>query len=81
MCFRPAAIEMDIACLECGTKVGAQDKVCPACGALLPDQESASPYFVPGAEASGMPGAPNAPGSPAAPGAPAMPGAPKPPGQ
>ena len=72
MCFRPAAVEIERSCPECGGKCPADATACPACGAELPE---ASPYAVPGA------GAPAAPGAPGAPAAPGMPPAPKAPGQ
>ncbi len=79
MCFRPAAIEMDKTCPQCGAKCGATSTTCPQCGAELP----AAPAMpgIPGAPgAPGMPAAPGAPGAPSRPGAPAAPGAPSTPG-
>lgn len=76
MCFRPASIEQEVRCPECGTKCGPQDTACPKCGYTV--EQADSPYFIPGAGAPGMPAAPGAPG---APGAPAMPPMPKAPGQ
>lgn len=77
MCFRPASIEQDVRCPECGTKCGPQDTACPKCGYTV--EQSA--YFIPGAGAPGMPAAPGAPGAPGAPAAPGMPPMPKAPGQ
>lgn len=81
MCFRPASTSAGKTCLQCGAEVDATDKICPVCGAGIPD--IASGLQVPGAPAgarkgTGYPGAPVAPG---APGAPKAPGATKPPGE
>lgn len=67
MCFRPAAIEADRNCPQCGAKCPTTAKACPQCGAELPE---ASPYAIPGVGAPGAPAAPGAPGAPAAPKAP-----------
>ena len=71
MCFRPAAVEIDKTCTECGAKAPASETVCPECGAELP----AGPAM------PAAPGMPGAPGAPAAPGRPGAPAAPKAPGQ
>ena len=73
MCFRPAAVEIDKTCPECGEKNPPDAVSCKACGAELP---AGAP--LPGVPAA--PGAPGAPGAPAAPGAPGVPSAPAAPG-
>lgn len=73
MCFRPAAVELNKKCPQCGKSCEPTDTVCPDCGAELPSGPA-----MPGMP--GAPGTPGAPGAPKAPGAPAAPGAPKAPG-
>ena len=81
MCFRPAAVEMNKVCPECGEKNGPTDTVCKACGAeLFPGLAAPGKPSMPGApKPPGVPGAPSAPAAPGVPSAPAAPKAPTPP--
>ena len=60
MCFRPASVDLEKKCPQCGASVKPVDAVCPQCGAAVPT----------GPAMPGAPGAPKAPGAPGAPQAP-----------
>jgi hypothetical protein len=96
MCFRPAAIGVDITCPKCGAKNPPTATKCSSCGASEEELRAAmagapgmpappgAPGMPPPPGAPGMPKPPGAPGMPKAPGmpgAPKAPGMPKPPGQ
>ena len=70
MCFRPADVNIEKDCPQCGAKNPFAAVSCSKCGATLPASIS-----IPGA---GAPGAAKAPGAPGMSKAPAAPGVPRP---
>ena len=85
MCFRPAGVEIDINCPNCGKKLpiigNTVLKKCPFCKYEFTEEDMANfQASMGGGPAAGAPGAPAAPGAPGAPAAPGAPGAPKAPG-
>jgi len=86
MCFRPAGVEINLNCPDCGKKLPVIGNTvlekCPFCKYEFTEQDMQDfqNQLTGGAAGAGAPGAPAAPGAPGAPAAPGAPGAPKAPG-
>jgi hypothetical protein len=62
MCFRPAAMEIEKKCTECGTYNPPANEICSKCGAALPENKvGGAPGGAPMTPPSGKPNLPPRP--------------------